>query len=89
MLGLLLSAGAATAAYLIVTSAVHTALEIAEKIPDGGVPLDVGAIAELVTQRSRSSEESGSPASIALLALWVIGIFDSYRVGRALEKVLK
>ena len=64
---------------------MNTAFEIAEKIQRGGVPLDVQTIAELVSQQTRTSEESTNSALIALIALWLIGIFDSYRVGRALE----
>lgn len=85
-LGLLLSAGAAAAVYLIVSSTVQTAFQVAQEIQDAGVPLDVQAITELVSQRSRSSEKSTNTAMIALLALWLIGIFDSYRLGRALGK---
>ena len=77
--------GAAAAVYFIASSAMNTAFEIAEKIQRGGVPLDVQTIAELVSQQTRTSEESTNSASIALIALWLIGIFDSYRIGRALE----
>jgi len=85
-LGLMLSFGAASAVYFIASSAVNTAFEVAEKIQAGGVPLDVQTIAELVSQQTRTSEESTNSALIALIALWLIGMFDSYRVGRALEK---
>jgi len=88
LIGILLSGGSASALYFIVSSAVSKALEIAETIQSEGVPLDVDAIASLVTEQSRGAESSSlSIATIALIAFWVIGIVDSYRVGRVVEKV--
>jgi hypothetical protein len=41
-----------------------------------------------VSEQSRGAENSSlSIATIALIAFWVIGIVDSYRVGRVVEKV--
>lgn len=87
ILGMLLSISAATATYFIVSSAVQTALEVVEKIQGGSIPLEVGTITELVSQQSRADEHSTNNASIALLTFWVIGILDSLRVGRIVEKV--
>ncbi len=87
-IGILLSGGSACAVYFIVSSAVSKAFEIAEKIQNEGVPLDVDAIASLVSEQSHGAENSSlSIATIALIAFWVIGIVDSYRVGRVVEKV--
>ncbi len=87
ILGLLLSIGAATATYFIVSNAVQTALEVVEKIQGGSIPLEVGTITELVSQQSGAGEYSTNIAMIALFTFWVIGILDSLRVGRMLEKV--
>ena len=84
--GLLLSVCAVVAVYFIASSAVQSALEVVEKIQGSGVPLDADAIAELVSQQSRASEESTNTAMITLVVIWLIGIFDSYRVGRVLDK---
>jgi hypothetical protein len=84
--GLLLSVCAVVAVYFIASSAVHSALEVAEKIQSGGVVLDADTIAELVSQQSRAGEESTNTAMTTLAILWLIGIFDSYRVGRVLDK---
>lgn len=84
-LGLLLSVGSAVALYFVVSNAVQAALEVAEQIQEPGAPLGVDAILELVSQQSRRAEESSRVAIIALFVLWFIGIFDSYRVGRALD----
>jgi hypothetical protein len=85
--GTILLVGAASAIYFILYVAVNTALEVVEKIQSGGIPLTAEAITELVSQQSSGSEESTNIATIALLICWVIGIADSYRQGRAQEKV--
>lgn len=87
VLGLLLSIGAATATYFIVSSAVQTALEVVVKIEGGSIPLEVGTITELVSQQSHASEYSTNIAMIALFTFWIIGMLDSFRVGHMLEKV--
>jgi TM2 domain-containing membrane protein YozV len=84
--GILLVFGAALAIYFVVSTVVHTALDVVEKIEGGGVPLDVKAITDLVSQQSRGTEQLTNIATIALLAFWAIGIADSYRVGRAQER---
>jgi hypothetical protein len=85
--GIILSVGAASALYFIVSVAVSTALEVAEKIQSGDVALDMGTITDLLSQPSNGSAQSTNIAMIALLACWVIGIADSYRQGRVQEKV--
>jgi len=85
--GLLLSVSAVAAVYFITTSAIQAALEVSEIIQGGGVGLDAGAIGELVSQQSRGGEESSSTTMTTLTIIWLIGIFDSYRVGRMLDKV--
>jgi hypothetical protein len=84
--GILLAFAAALAIYFLVSTTVHTALEVVEKIEGGSVPLDVKAIIDLVSQQSQGTEQLTNIATIALLALWLIGIADSYRVGRGQER---
>ncbi len=84
--GVILSVGAASAAYYIVSVAVKAALEVAEKIQSNGAPLDMGAITELVSLQSSGNEQSTNIAMIALVGCWIVGITDSYRQGRAQEK---
>ena len=84
--GTVLAACAATALYFIVSTAVATALEIAEQIESGAVPLDMVTITELASRRSSGAEQSMNLATIALVACWIIGVADSYRQGRARDK---
>ena len=86
-LGLLLSAGSAFASYFVVSRAVGKALPIAEHIQREGVPLDDGAIARVVSEQSLGADDSSmSIAAITFLAFWLIGIFDSFRLGRIMEE---
>ncbi len=85
-LGLLLSAGSAFASYFVVSRAVGKALPIAERIRREGVPLDADAIARLVSEHSLGADNSSiGVAAIAFLVLWLVGIFDSHRLGRIAE----
>jgi len=84
--GVLLAAGAAALSYFIISVAVNSALDIAGKIQSGDVPLNVESISELVSKDSQGNEHSTDIAAMALFALWVLGIVDSYREGRAREK---
>ena len=86
-LGFLLAAGSAFALYFMVASVVSKALPIAERIQREGVPLDADAIARLVSEQSLGADNSSiSIAAIAFLVLWLVGIFDSFRLGRIAEK---
>jgi hypothetical protein len=51
--------------------------------------LNAESISELVSKASQSDEQSTDIATMILFALWVIGIVDSYREGRAREKSKK
>ena len=88
VIGVLLSGSAASATYFIVSNAVSKALDIAERIQSEGLPTDVNAIALLVSEQSHGVEGSFlGIATIALTVFWIIGIVDSYRLGRIEEKV--
>jgi hypothetical protein len=81
--GAVLVATAFAALYLIISNAVERALQIAEKIQSGEVQLDVAAIAELVSkQPTGTGTQVLNIATAVLFISWLIGIVDSYRVGR-------
>lgn len=84
--GVLLAAGAAALSYFMISVAVHSAFDIVGKIQSGDVPLNVESISELVSKDSQGSKDLTDIATMALFALWVIGIVDSYREGRARDK---
>ena len=84
--GALLAAGAAALTYFIVSVAVNSAMDIAGKIEGGQVQPDAASISEAVSKASQDAERSTDIATTILIALWLIGIVDSYREGRARDK---
>jgi TM2 domain-containing membrane protein YozV len=84
--GVLLTLAASIAVYLIASYAVQTALDIVQQIESGSVQPDIATITTLVTEKMHQTEEATNHLTIAFVALWLIGIFDSYRVGRILER---
>jgi hypothetical protein len=86
MLGVFLLVGAAVAGYIVISSAMDTANEIVAKIQRGSASLNIEAISKLVEEQSRARGESRDVATMVFLAIWLIGIIDSVRVGRKLEK---
>ncbi len=74
---------------VIITKAVKQALAIVDKISSGEIPLESVTITELASQSTGAAD--GSILNIAVLvivACWLIGIIDSYRVGINQEKQL-
>lgn len=84
--GVLLAAGAAALSYFIISVAVNSAFDIAGKIQSGDVPLNAESISALVSKASQADESSTDMATMALFALWVIGMVDAFREGRARDK---
>lgn len=67
---------------VIVTKAIKQALTVVDRINSGEIPVEAGAITELVSQPTIGAE--GSILNIAALVLgacWLVGIVDSYRLG--------
>ena len=83
ILGGILAGTAGVALYILVSKAVERAVQITDKIQRGEVELDVAAITELVSSHPVGTEgQLLDIATAALLISWVVGIIDSYRVGR-------
>ena len=81
--GVILIGASLTGISYIIIKTVERALKIVEKIQNGDVPLDVTVITELVTKQSTGTESQLlNIAAAALIIFWIIGIIDSYRVGR-------
>ncbi len=85
--GSILMLAALIALIVIVTKAVEQALAIVDKINSGEIPLESVTITELASQSTGAAD--GSILNIAVLvivACWLIGIIDSYRLGSNQEK---
>ena len=73
--------------YVLVSTALEIAQQISDEILSGQIQLDSARIVDEVTRRS--ADNSSLPASLStylLLACWLVGIVDSWRVGRSLDE---
>ncbi len=69
--------------YYLTMTMVERALQITQKIQTGEIPLDVIGITELVSKQSSGDEtQLINIATTAFVIVWLIGIIDSYRIGR-------
>ncbi len=72
---------------VIVTRIYQRALTIVDRINSGDIPVDTGAIAEMVSNSTSGADSFiENIAVIVLGTCWLIGIIDSYRLGVAQEK---
>lgn len=63
------------------------ALTIVDQIESGAIPLETGAIAEVVSNASAGADSFAEGTAVLVLgACWLIGIVDSYRLGDTQEK---
>lgn len=85
--GSILMLAALTAFAAIVTVAIRRALTVIDSMNSGEIPVETGAISELVSNSISSTDNSIANFSlIALAACWLIGIIDSYRLGLTQDK---
>ncbi len=72
---------------VIVTVAVRRALSIVDSNYGGEIPVESGAINELVSNSISSADNLTVNISLLVVgACWVVGIIDSYRLGITKEK---
>ena len=72
---------------VIVTGVIRRALTIVDRINSGDTPVEIGAIAEMVS--NTTNREDSLPGNISLIVLgacWLFGMIDSYRLGIIQEK---
>jgi hypothetical protein len=87
MAGTILAGASIVVLCFVTFKIVARALQITEIITRGDVDLDITSITELMSkQPTGTGAQFFSFASAVLIILWLIGIVDSYRVGRAQGK---
>ena len=85
--GSVLMFSALVASSVFIRSIFQRALTIVDRINSSDTPVDTGAIAEMVANSASGANGlTENTALIVLLACWLIGIIDSYRLGVAQEK---
>ena len=86
--GLLLIAASGASLWVPLRAAVESALQLAGKIETGIVPPDIAVIMDLVTKEAAAVCTPALNSATAVMAVcWLIGVVDSYRVGRAKDKM--
>lgn len=66
--------------YFIISEIVAKAENIVEQIKNGEIPLDIAAISESLS--SANAQELNIKMYV-LVIVWLLGIVDSYRIGRS------
>ncbi len=82
--GCLLVVIASWALFIVIENIMARAMEITDKIISGQVAPDIEVIRQLILQpQSDAVAQQLSTATTALIIVWIVGIIDSYRLGRA------
>jgi hypothetical protein len=87
MHGTVLAATAFVSLYFLIANTVQKSLQVLEKIQSGEIQSDAASISQSVLDQTTGSETFLLRiATAALIISWLIGIIDSYRVGRAQDQ---
>jgi hypothetical protein len=85
--GAALLASSLIALWILVNTAWQQAMAVVDRINNGEIPLDTGAITAAVSDQGASGDGLlQNIAWLVLVACWLIGIIDSYRIGAAQDK---
>ena len=85
--GSVLVLSALVAFSIVVTSLFQRALRIVDRISSGEIPVETGAIAEMVSNSTSGADSFIENMAVIVLGVcWLIGIIDSHRLGVAQEK---
>ncbi|MDH3612719.1 MAG: hypothetical protein OEU90_02740 [Gammaproteobacteria bacterium] len=75
---------------LIVRAAISRALIVVDRINSGEIPIETRAITEAIANSTGGAESPIVKISLIVLgACWLIGIIDSYRLGKAQENTIR
>jgi len=81
--GALLAGTAFIALYFVIAAAVGRALQVVDKIQSGEIQADIAVITELVAKQVTGTDaQQINIAGAVFIITWLIGIVDSFRVGR-------
>jgi len=87
--GVVLASIAFSGLWYVVSNAVERAVQITEKIQSGELQMDTETITELISKQSAGTEtQLIDLATMAIIICWLVGIIDSYRVGRNQDKTV-
>jgi TM2 domain-containing membrane protein YozV len=85
--GWLLILIASIALSAMVTLVTRRAMPVVDRISSGGIPVDAESIQELVSGSVDNREDSMMTIVVITFGVcWLIGVVDSYRLGKAQER---
>lgn len=84
--GVVLALIAIIATGYLVANATHIAMAVFDKVMNGEVEPDATVITNMVSRQSQQVARSSDIATYMLVAAWLVGMIDSYRIGIALER---
>ena len=83
LIGVALIGAALYPLYILIDYTIRSAEKIVNKIISGEIQPDLVVIRDLISQQQTAPEaQQLSWVTTALVIIWVIGIIDSYRIGR-------
>jgi len=75
--------------YWIISTVLEITQSLTAKIESGEIPYDVAQITQLVSQELSGDDQLINISTFAIIICWIVGIVDSYRVGRLQDKYEK
>ena len=85
--GFILIVASLASTYYILSTTIEESMQIVEQIQSGSVQPDMASIEELVSRHSTGKDAHLIDiATYIFITCWIIGIIDSYRVGRVRDK---
>ena len=85
--GAVLAGASFAGIYYLILDATEKAFNFTEQLQYGDIQPDIRAITELLSHQTTGSEaQLLHIATTALIICWLIGIIDSYRVGRISDR---
>ncbi|MCP5413371.1 MAG: hypothetical protein H6961_01935 [Chromatiaceae bacterium] len=87
LVGIALAGGSLVVIYRLFSAIARTASDLAEQLQNGNAQLGIDGITAMLSQQPNlAGADSLNAHTFAFLVLWLIGIVDSYRIGRAHDK---
>jgi hypothetical protein len=62
-------------------------MDVSQKILSGEVESNILTIRQLIVQQVNSAHRFMTVATNSLVGIWVLGIVDTYRIGKAIDRV--
>lgn len=88
--GALIIGTSIAAVYYLLSKSLEMASQITEELQRGNIQLDIETITELVSKQSTAADvQLLNIATAAFFICWLIGIIDSYRIGRTQDKIIE